>query len=59
MMKFAIAAAVAFMVTGCAHAPIKQQVNRTTKADKLVVKDTPNQAVKKRWFSGYKIKLFH
>ena len=65
MRKIAIAAA-ALMLAGCAHVP---QVNRTAKADKYVAPKavravpapmpTPNQVVKKRWFKGFKIKLFH
>lgn len=66
MKKLAIAAAVALTAAGCAH-NIPQQVNRTAKASKYsapvksapVEMPTPNQAVKKRWFGGYKIKLFH
>jgi PBP1b-binding outer membrane lipoprotein LpoB len=61
--KIAIAAAVALMVGGCAHAP---QVNRTAKADKYaapktakVEQPTPNQIVKKRWFPKYKIRWLH
>jgi PBP1b-binding outer membrane lipoprotein LpoB len=61
--KIAIAAAVALMVGGCAHAP---QVNRTAKADKYAAPKaakaempTPNQVVKKRWFPKYKIKWLH
>jgi hypothetical protein len=63
MKKLAIAAAVALMVGGCAHAP---QVNRAAKADKYVAPKTskvehptPNQIVKKRWFPKYKIKWLH
>jgi len=64
MKKLAIAAAVALLVGGCAHAP---QVNRTAKADKYaapkqvakVEMPTPNQQVKKRWFPKYKIKWLH
>jgi uncharacterized lipoprotein len=59
--KIAIAAAVALMVGGCAHAP---QVNRTAKADKYAAPKTaemptPNQVIKKRWFPKYKIKWLH
>jgi hypothetical protein len=64
MKKLAIAAAVALMVGGCAHAP---QVNRTAKADKYAPPKqaakaempTPNQVVKKRWFPKYKIQWLH
>lgn len=64
MKKIAIAAAVALMVGGCAHAP---QVNRTAKADKYVAPKkvaaapmpVPNEVVKKRWFPKYKIKWLH
>jgi PBP1b-binding outer membrane lipoprotein LpoB len=68
MKKIAIAAAVALLVAGCAHKPqMAPQVNRAAKADKYVAPKavtpaqmpTPNQVVKKRWFSGYKIKFFH
>jgi uncharacterized lipoprotein len=59
--KIAIAAAVALMVGGCAHAP---QVNRPAKADKYAAPraaemPTPNQVVKKRWFPKYKIRWVH
>jgi hypothetical protein len=64
MKGLAIAAAVALMIGGCAHAP---QVNRTAKADKYVAPKkvaaapmpSPNQVVKKRWFPKYKIKWLH
>lgn len=65
MKKIAIAAAVALMIGGCAHAP---QVNRTVKSDKFKVSaksvkaapmPTPNQIVKKRWFPKYKIRWLH
>lgn len=64
MKRIAIAAA-ALMLAGCAHN--FPQVNRAAKADKYVMPKkvvqapmpTPNQVVKKRWFSGYKVKLFH
>jgi PBP1b-binding outer membrane lipoprotein LpoB len=64
MKKIAIAAAVALLVAGCAHAP---QVNRAAKADKYaapkqaakVEQPTPNQVVKKRWFPRYKIQWLH
>lgn len=50
----------ALMLAGCAHAP---QVNRTAKADKLVVKKaelpTPNQIVKKRWFPKFRVQWLH
>lgn len=68
MKKLALAAA-ALMLSGCATFPMKRQpqVNRAAKADKYVAPKvvkaepmpTPNQTVKKRWFSGYKVKLFH
>lgn len=65
MKKAAIAAAVALMIGGCAHAP---QVNRIAKADKYtkpakIVQPapmpTPNQVVRKRWFPKYKIRWLH
>lgn len=64
MKKLAIAAAVALMVAGCAHAP---QVNRTVKADKYAAPvkatpapmPTPNQVVKKRWFPKFKVRWLH
>jgi hypothetical protein len=59
MRKSAIAAAVALMAGGCAHAP---QVNRAAKADKYAAPkqaETPNQVVKKRWFPKYKIQWLH
>lgn len=75
MKKLAIAAAVALMAAGCAHNPqsytssakvVQPQVNRAAKADKYVMPKaapvempTPNQAVKKRWFDGFKIRLLH
>lgn len=68
MKKVAIAAAVAMLVTGCAHKiPSHPQVNRTAKADKYaapkkaapVEMPTPNQTVKKRWFPKFKIKWVH
>lgn len=64
MKKLAIAAAVALMAAGCAHVPVKQQhqVNRTKKADKLVVKKveaTPNQVVQKRWFPKFRVQWLH
>lgn len=64
MKKLTIAAAVALMVAGCAHAPVMKQpqVNRAAKADKLVVKKTeptPNQTVKNRWMPKFKIKWLH
>lgn len=65
MKRITIAAAVALMVSGCAHAPLTRQpqVNRAAKTDKLVVKKsepaTPNQIVKKRWFPKYKIRWLH
>lgn len=68
MNKLALAAA-ALMLSGCATVPMKQQpqVNRAAKADKYVAPKvvkptempTPNQTVKKRWFGGYKVRLFH
>ena len=64
-MKVLAAAAVALMVTGCAHAPVMKQpqVNRAAKADKLVVKKveqpTPNQAIKKRWYDGFRVRWFN
>jgi starvation-inducible outer membrane lipoprotein len=68
MNKLALAAA-ALMLSGCATFPMKQQpqVNRAAKADKYAAPKvakptempTPSQAVKKRWFSGYKVRLFH
>lgn len=73
MMKAAIAAAVALMAAGCAHAPLmkqapeKHQVNRAMKSDKYaapkkvapVEMPVPNEVVKKRWFPKYKIKWLH
>jgi len=69
MRKLAIAAAVALLVAGCAHVPLKQQpqVNRAAKADKYVAPKqaakapmpTPNLIVKKRWFPKYKIRWLH
>ena len=64
MKKLAIAAAVALLVAGCAHAP---QVNRTAKADKyvapkkaaLVAMPTPTQTVQTRWMPKFKIKWLH
>lgn len=65
MKKFAIAAAVALIVGGCAHTP---QVNRTAKADKYgytkpakIVQPmpTPNQIVKKRWFPKFRVQWLH
>lgn len=64
MKKLAIAAAVALMVTGCAHAPI---VNRAAKGDKYAAPKhtmkseapTPNQVVKKRWFPKFKVQWLH
>jgi PBP1b-binding outer membrane lipoprotein LpoB len=64
MKKIAMAAAVALLVGGCAHAP---QVNRTAKADKYVAPKAavkapmpaPNQVVKKRWMPKFKIKWLH
>jgi PBP1b-binding outer membrane lipoprotein LpoB len=64
MKKIAIAAAVALLVGGCAHAP---QVNRTAKADKYTAPKkaapspmpTPNQTVQKRWMPKFKIKWLH
>lgn len=64
MKNIAIAAAVALLVSGCAHAP---QVNRATKADKYAAPakavpapiPTPNQIVKKNWFPKYKIRWLH
>jgi PBP1b-binding outer membrane lipoprotein LpoB len=64
MKKLAIAAAVALLVGGCAHAP---QVNRAVKADKYAAPKkvaaapmpTPNQIVKKRWFPKFKVKWLH
>jgi PBP1b-binding outer membrane lipoprotein LpoB len=71
MKKAAIAAAIALMVAGCAHAPMKQhQVNRTNKTDKgnynrsakvitTAPMPTPNQTVQKRWFPKFKIRWLH
>jgi hypothetical protein len=66
MKKAAIAAAIALMAAGCAHAPIKQhQVTREKKADKYVMPKkaaampTPNQTVQKRWFPKFKIRWLH
>lgn len=64
MRTIAIAAAVALMVGGCAHAP---QVNRAAKADKYAAPKqavkapmpTPNQVVPKRWMPKFKIKWLH
>jgi hypothetical protein len=63
MRTIAIAAAVALMVGGCAHAP---QVNRAAKGDKYaapkaakIEQPTPNHVVKKRWFPKYKIQWLH
>jgi hypothetical protein len=64
MRKVAIAAAVALLVSGCAHAP---QVNRAAKSDKYAAPvkaapapmPTPNQVVKKRWMPKFKIKWVH
>lgn len=66
MKKIAVAAAVALLVSGCAHSP-QPQVNRIAKADKYTapkkkvaaVPATPNQIVKKNWFPKYKIKWLH
>lgn len=70
MKKAAMAAAVALLVSGCAHNV--PQVNRTAKADKQsytksaktvqpVEAVTPNQIVKKRWYDRFKVhpKWFH
>lgn len=72
MKKTAAAAAVALMLSGCAHAPMKQQpqVNRAAKADKgvytksakIVQQDpmpSPNQIVRKRWFPKFKVQWLH
>jgi PBP1b-binding outer membrane lipoprotein LpoB len=68
-MKIIAALFIALILAGCAHKPpaSQPQVNRTAKADKYaapkkatpVEMPTPNQTVKKRWFSGWKIRLLH
>lgn len=65
MRKIAIAAAVALLVSGCAHQPqpAQPQVNRGMKADKFaapkkaaaVEATTPNQIVAKRWYDRFKM----
>lgn len=66
MKKIAIAAAVAMLVSGCAHVA-QPQVNRAAKADKYTAPKkvapapmpTPNQTVQKRWFPKFRIKWVH
>lgn len=62
MLRALFAASLVALLAGCAHAPVKQQVNRGTKADKLVQKveqPTPNQIVKKRWYDGFRVRWFN
>lgn len=72
-MKTIAIAAAALMLAGCAHQkpvmqkPEQPQVNRAKKADKYVMPKkaveqpmpVPNEVVRKRWFNGFKVKLFH
>lgn len=60
-MKKASVLVLALMLAGCASDP---KPHGYTKSAKIVqpaqtVQPTPNQIVKKRWFRGFKIKLFH
>jgi hypothetical protein len=68
MKNFAVLL-IAAALAGCATAP-RPQVNVIHHKDqpRLVAKPappaeqpaaSPNQAVKKRWFGGYKVRLFH
>jgi PBP1b-binding outer membrane lipoprotein LpoB len=64
-MKLLTAAAVALLLGGCAT--MQQPKPVPSKAMKVAPKHvdpcqcsaTPNQVVKKRWFSGFKVRFFH
>jgi hypothetical protein len=64
-MKLITAAAVALLLGGCAT--MQQPKPSAPKIMKAPVKHaepcpcspTANQVVKKRWFSGFKVRLFH
>jgi hypothetical protein len=64
-MKTLTAVAVAALLSGCASIPQPNQPAIHHKAPVAKVKPapieqaTPNQAVKKRWFRGFKVRLFH
>lgn len=65
-MKLLTAAAVTLLLGGCATMQQPKpttskaaKVAKTTKPECSCEKPTPNEAVKKRWFSGFKVRLFH
>ncbi|MFK4647234.1 PBP1b-binding outer membrane lipoprotein LpoB [Bradyrhizobium ottawaense] len=61
-MKLLAAAAVVLLLGGCATMQQPNPAPKVVKAAKPACpceKPTPNEAVKKRWFSGFKVRLFH
>lgn len=68
-MKIFAAAAVALTLGGCAtmqpKAPTQSSYTKSAKvvqpkhAEPCPCSPTANETVKKRWFSGWKIKFFH